>query len=463
MFRANDHGGEVEQHSTSSTSFTTTTCTMKSSRPIRGRNMLSNSIPSAASAVNLYERQGDSVAALEAYRSLKGEASFSQVYNQSLLSYVSTGDDTFVEKMDVWKKSWELESKEDGLPNRKKTRKQYTILFNECLVLFVSGRAREAARGILESLRPAIIKQAVLHEELLSITTRMAFLVLDCILSISEGSHGGLAQVDDVCTSEHIVSWLETQDLDSDPQLKFLLQIYKSRLDFAVRDPNNGKIVDTKIRGVKKELKQAMELFNHKIRTTGETVSLGSLSDVQSQSDIGEAGAPYVNRERISHANVEVGTQEGLLQAHHQSALNLKAQLEQLKGNTKKSLVLCAEARACHMDPSYESIDANNLVIVFATSRKRHLALHTTAKALRAPKGGLFRSDGTARSDTTWSILANTSLCALQGRRYESAYECMATCVQNSKTYFQRPRCWLRMAEACIGTLFSRQFRSRIA
>ena len=424
---------------------------MKSSRPaIRGRDMLSNSnsTPSAASAASLYERQGNSAAALEAYRSLAGgQASFSQVYNESLLTYLATGDKGFINQMDGWKKLWQEDVKDDGPPSRKKTLKEYIMLYNECLVVFVSGKPREASSGVLKVLRPIFIENEDVHEELLSITAYIAFLLLDCILSISEGRHGGLSQLDDVCTSEALVSWLEAQDLESDAQLKFLLQIYKSRIDFAQRDPINGKVVDAKVRGVKKELKQAMELFNNKIRTTGETGSLGSYSDV------GEDSVSHGNRERINQPIVEVGTQDGLLQAHHQSALNLKAQLEQLKGNTKKSLLLCAEARVSHNDPSYESIDANNLAIVYATSRKRHLALHTTAKALRAPKGGLFRTDGTARCDATWAILANTSLCALQARRYESAYECMATCVLNSTTYFERPRCWLRMAEACIGTL----------
>ena len=425
---------------------------MKSSRPaIRGRNMLSNnnSTPSAASAASLYEHQGDSAAGLEAYRSLAGgETSFSYAYNQSLLAYLATGERDFVNQISGWKKRWEADedAKDDGLPSRKRTRAEYILIFNESLLVFVSGKPREASGPLLKVLRPLVSNNEVLHEELLNISTQMAFLLLDCILAISEGCHGGLTKLDDVCTSDALVNWLEAQDLDSDAQLKFSLQIYKSRIDFAQRNPAYGKHVETKIRGVKKELKQAMELFNHKLRTTGETVSIGSYSDR------GDDSVLQVKMEKVNQPAVEVGTQEALLQAHYQSALNLKAQLEQLKGNTKKSLLLCAEARASHNDPSYESIDANNNAIVYATSRKRHLALHTTAKALRAPRGGMFRTDGTARCDTTWAILANTSLCALQARRYDVAYECMATCVVNSTTYFERPRCWLRMAEACIGT-----------
>jgi hypothetical protein len=407
----------------------------------------SNLTPSAASAASLYEHQGDSAAAMDAYRSLTGsEAPFSHAYNQSLLAYLSTGDEVFINEMDGWKDKWDVRAKNESLSSRKKTRNDFILTFNECLVIFVSGKPREASSAVLKHLIPMVTENEIVHEELLNITTQMAFLVLDCILAISQGHHGGLTQVDDVCTSEALVNWLEKQDLDSDAQLKFLLQIYKSRINFAQRDPTQGKIVDAKIRGVKKELKQAMELFNHKIRTTGETSSVGSYSDR------GDDSVANVTREKFNQPAVDVGTQEGLLQAHLQSALNLKAHLEQLKGNTNKSLLLCAEATASHNDPSYESISANNLAFIYATSRKRHLALHTAAKALRAPSGGTFRSDGTARCNSTWAILANAALCALQGRRYEAAYECMATCVLNSTTYGERPRCWLRMAEACIGT-----------
>ena len=120
-------------------------------------------------------------------------------------------------------------------------------------------------------------------------------------------------------------------------------------------------------------------------------------------------------------------------------------------GNTKKSLILLQEAQTAYHDQAYEPVHANNLAVVYGTSGKRHLALHTAAKALRAPNGAIFRSDGTARSVHTFAILHNSAIYALQGRNYRSAYECLATCVQRSPVYFHRPRCWLRMAEACIG------------
>lgn len=401
----------------------------------------------------MFESTGDSSSALAAYgSSLNEEDSFSQIYNRSLLSYLATEgeDNTFIDKINTWKLSDPSEEGEDAKAERKRKRKEYTLLFNQCLFLFVSGKQSEAAEKILSTIRPLINEGEIMPDDLLDVAARMAFLVLDCILTISERSFGGLKQIDESCRSDEIASWLESQNLEPEPQLKFLLSLYKSRLDLTGRYEADGKLNDSKLRAVKKELKNAMEIFNHKLRTTGETGSLGSLSDVQSH----DGSATYLRenlRERPTHPPAKVGSQEGLLQGHHQSALNLKAQLEQLKGNAKKSLILCAEANVSHADPSYDSLDANNRAIVYATCFKRHLALHTAAKALQAPKGGLFRSDGTARCDLECSVLANASICALQDRRYQSAYECMATCVQKFATHFKRPRCWLRMAEACIG------------
>jgi hypothetical protein len=423
---------------------------MKSSRPaIRGRNMLSNSnsTPSVEYAASLYDHQGDSVVALDAYRALgSNELNFSQAYNQSLLAHLAEGDDSFIQKIGFWKEQWDTETNNGSFPSRKKTKRCFILKFNESLVIFGSGKPREASEQLISLLRPMIAQREIVHEELLNITVYMAFLVLDCILALSEGSHDGLNQLDDICTSEALTTWLELQDLDSDAQLKFRLQIYKSRLDFSQHDQIHGTVAESKVRGIKKELKQAMELFNQKIRTTGETISIGS------SSDRGDDTANQRNhREKINQLNIEIGTQDGLLQAHHQSALNLKGRLEQLKGNTKKSLLLSAEARSSHNDPSYECVDLNNHAIIYATSHKRYLALHAAAKALSAPRGGIFRSDGMVRCDTTWVLLANTALCALQAGRYEAAYECMASCVVNSKKCSDRPRCWLRLAEACIG------------
>lgn len=420
----------------------------------RGRDMVASE-PSLSLATNTYEVRGDAAAALVAYKGLfvESEPSLSQVYNQNLLSYLATGgrDSSFISGMEGWKQRWSKQAKDEGLPPRKQKCKEMTILFNDCLLDYVAGKVEKASTELLRVLKPMVIEKVVLQKELLNVFARMTFLFLDCVLIMSEASHCGLVRSDPDVPPESFTSWLEIQSFDDEAQLKFLLSLYKSRLDFAARDDDESRLVDSKVRGVKKELKLAMELFNHKLRTTGDTGSVGSSSDVHSE-DNSHAAASGLSSIGSSHHNTP---QESLVQAHNQSALSLKAHLEQLKGNTKKALVLCSEARLSHHDPVYESIDSNNLSIVYATSRKRHLALYAAAKAMRAPKGGTFRLDGTACPDSTIAILHNAGISALQGQNYASAYECLAQCVRNSSTFSQRPRCWLRMAEACIGRFLS--------
>jgi hypothetical protein len=170
-----------------------------------------------------------------------------------------------------------------------------------------------------------------------------------------------------------------------------------------------------------------------------------------------------------------------VLQKLNQSALGVKAHLEQLKGNTKKSLILCSEALAAATasttleddgtDAAYEQLHFNNLAVVYETNNRRHLALHALAKSLRTtprrtgtthhhvrddqqdapPLSHLFGTDGTIRSDPTLSILHNAAICGLRARNYVSAYECMVTCMVRSHIFYHRPRCWLRLSEACIG------------
>jgi hypothetical protein len=231
---------------------------------------------------------------------------------------------------------------------------------------------------------------------------------------------------------------LDSLDFETNPRLKFLLALYKSRLDFAARDAS-GKMIDSKVKNVRKELKLRPDL----ISTTTDASSLGSSSEANQNDD-------YSYKSQL----IPGSHQEALLQSLNQSALNLKANFEQIKSNTKKSLVLCAEARS--PDPVYESMHFNNLAVVYASCAKRHLALHSISRSLRICETPLlFRLDGTATPDSTLAILHNSALLAFSAQKFVSAYECMANCVMISKEYAKRPRCWLRMAESCIGAVVS--------
>ncbi|KAL7519031.1 hypothetical protein ACHAWX_003829 [Stephanocyclus meneghinianus] len=199
------------------------------------------------------------------------------------------------------------------------------------------------------------------------------------------------------------------------------------------------------------------------------------------------------------------------LHVHHEAVLYLKANLECLKGNTTKSLKLCSEGRLAgrrsrlgqsdvtgdaldkvlsnvvdgsgsesegnnsrdsptierQMETYYdEAIYYNNLALVHQSASKVHVALHYYSNALdcmvkvaqldrvngNQDKMSFFWSDGVARPDITAEILNNTSVCALQAGDFTRAYNCMAHCVSISpKLFGQRARCWLRMAESCLG------------
>ena len=232
-------------------------------------------------------------------------------------------------------------------------------------------------------------------------------------------------------TTDAIIAWLDSLDFETNPRLKFLLALYKSRLDFAARDAS-GKMIDSKVKNVRKELKLRPDL------NSTDTASLGSSSEVNQSDD-------YSIKSQMIPGN----HQEALLQSLNQSALNLKANWEQVKSNAKKSLVLCAQARS--PDQVYESIHFNNLAVVYASCAKRHLALHSTSRSLRTCETPSFRLDGTATPNSTLAVLHNSALLAFSAQKFLSAYECMANCVMISKEYAKRPRCWLRMAESCIG------------
>jgi tetratricopeptide (TPR) repeat protein len=272
----------------------------------------------------------------------------------------------------------------------------------------------------------------------------MGLLLLESLLGLSIGRNTGLDHERIGCPSAAtIIEWLESLDAEQDPHLKFLLALYKSRVDLTKRD-GAGIHLDSKVRSARKELKSAMEVFQQKLRPSfgAETGSVVSSANSEENSML------------YSHEHQQQQLPTSLvLQKCNQSALSLKANLEQLKGNTKKSLILCSEAQsAAKDDGSYDTVHSNNLAVVYETIDKRHLALHALTKSLRANADvSVFHDDGTARPNLTLAVLHNAAICALQAKNYLSAYECMAACVMGSDVFCSRPRCWLRISEACIG------------
>lgn len=442
----------------------------------------------------------------------------------------------------------------------------------------------------------------------LAMTTRIAFLILDCQFSLNGGNGTGLGPIvankygDDRVniTTEDILSWIEKTALsiytskgedaivDSRllerydslkyDELKFRLHLYRSRMLFlGNKDGGGGRVDDleTRTRVSRKELKNAMDIYNNKLcsvedgnkehdkkgksakpegskagsggakvaqaarkshpdvserdeSTSVTSVAGGSLVD--SVSDVvwseGKGGATRATFEGMPQKNAlpqqPISPQSGgastnakvkkkdtpELQVRHESVLYLKANLEYLRGNTSKSLKLCAEARSAgeksrarghgekeksrgdaqpeeknntpstlhgesQMANDYdEAIYYNNLALLHQSAGKIHLALHYYSYALSyidrvnfldescasdTADGAASRSlwsNGTARPDVTAEILHNTSICAFQTQEFNRAYDCMARCVKISPRVFgKRARCWLRLAQSCFGKI----------
>jgi len=293
-----------------------------------------------------------------------------------------------------------------------------------------------------------------------------------------------------------------------DPQLKFLLSLYQSRVNFFERTTGDAAIRDKHMRSARKALKQAMEIFQHKLRPErADTASIGTFSSYSEEVAAGNGnGNGNTNGNSTNNGNgnnsddkqspvplrgtspspgLASSTKNNnnnslsrILQGQNQAALNLKANAEQLKGNLKKSLILCGEAQSFNNSENnsngngndngnsnsnsgssnyYDAIHQNNLGIVYESDGKSHLALHAFSKAVRSATdsknnfNSRFESGGTATPDVTLHVLNNAAVCALKSRNYSAAYECYAIGLATARSWRKRPRTWLRLSEACIG------------
>jgi tetratricopeptide (TPR) repeat protein len=396
----------------------------------------------------------------------------------------------------------ELEEAQDAVlkssasTGRKRKREEWILTYNQGLILLASGQIQNSVNVVWAKLQPLVMswedKQSMkgLSGDVLKMACRAAFLLIECILTLwpmRPVAQDNATPMDP--DLDVLYSWLEEQVEKrlptDDSQLKFLLSLYKSRIDFFERGAD-GNISDSNIRSARKELKQAMEIFQHKLRATNDSGSLASSSySEQDNTSRGGAKSPtplsfgsVVSGNHNSGSSSSNSNMSRILQAQNQAALNLKANTEQLKGNIKKALILCAEAQGFHEQtvaddhdhqqqqeknaPTYyDAIHQNNLAIVYETSRKSHVALHAFSKALRSsccfdaagenPAGRMFDADGTAQPNLTLPVLHNAAICSLKASNYVGAYECMAICIRESPVWRSRPCSWLRLAEACIG------------
>jgi len=380
---------------------------------------------------NVYEVTGDSSAALQC---LRGQTSAEADYNRHILNACMNGSSAKdSSKNEAEDASWlnGLSTVEAPL-NARKRRDDWIVTYNRGLVLLTMGRTQESLEMVLAKLKPVIspnkkssksgtTNSNKLSKELTAIACRMAFLVLEGLLASSVPLPQNVATNNsDMVDRDAVVSWLTTAVEDvNDPTLKFQFSLYKGRLDFL--DRKDSKLVDAKIRSCRKELKVAMEIFQHKLRpsgTTSDTLSLASSSALSAETDT------QPNHQHLQGSSAGGGNGGGgsgdlgrVLQGQNRAALNLKANTEQLKGNVKKSLILLAEAANDdsttttttsssaadnNFKSSYESLHYNNLGVVYNTSGKRHLALHAWSKSLKACQSS--DDDGTAAATASLGL-----------------------------------------------------------
>ena len=361
---------------------------------------------SALSGAELYETLGDSQAARADLLALDSPAAR---YNAAILAHQDTNP------LRV--------SLED------KPRNRMIVAYNDGLLLFGKGEYLESLKVCSQYVLTAQAKPDEEH-----VLSRMGFLWIECVLALHLGRIN-LQQLKEwgIPSVPAVFAWLDSFDSDKDPQFKFLLALYKSRVDLTeVQD-------EAKIRSAKKELKSAMEVLQHRLRS-----SVDNNSVVSSQNSEG-GSSTYPQQDFQQHPTGSI-----VIQKMNQSALSLKAHLEVLKENTKKALVLCQQAAESTVEPeSFEAIQRNNLGIVYNSIAKRQLAMHALSKGLQMPPLPPYAADGTVRPDNTLRMLYNSSICAWSNGNYHTCYECLAACVGQSKIYDQ-PKCWIRMAEACI-------------
>jgi len=362
---------------------------------------------------------------------------------------------------------------------------------------------------------------------LLAALIDLAFLAVDCVLGRHRGDALGLSPVlleeedddggeesgeEQQLTVDRVLQFAEkcTAQLhggggDSaadDDELTFRASVYRSRVLLAKQSARNGGVdSDRMTRMARKDLKGAMETYNHKLVPKAAQGAAGAGGGTGtgggSVGSGGDASGGPLDRSDpglLPDASADPRVQR-TLDAQNQYALSLKAHLECLKDNGKKAVKLAAEARHAgerrrarpgagieggaggdNADASADDADAvaiddaqhlNNLALLHQTEGKNHAALHYYSRALSslegishtANTGGNdgsasvpFESDGTALPNPLPSILHNAALCAFAVRNYVTSYECMARAVRlDPAAYGSRARCHLRMAEACLG------------
>lgn len=319
-------------------------------------------------------------------------------------------------------------------------------------------------------------------EQLDDMKIKVSFLLIDCVISFSP-----VAQIDEILEwLEKIIAKRSGEDVDSAMEIKFRFHCYKSRFLFLKSSFSIDKGLETYTRSARKELKNAMEIYHNELsgKTFGkDKQSAESVQD--SATDTFNSTLNDHNREVIAIAHNGGMNEESYsdscaqmvgirsTDSLNQHALYLKANLEHLKGNTKKALKLCSEAEITigkqiediNFDDRYSFMQAalhnNNIAAVHQAAGNLFLAMHYYSHAIiymekmeNLGRGIMFESDGSIKQIPLDRILFNAAVCAHKVENFISAHECMCRCIELSPHVFAKnPLSWLLLGEICIGEL----------
>lgn len=442
-------------------------------------------------AHQLYE-SGDVVQALQVYSRLMEQLhndendSLSKQHNMALLTYLANAQSSNEQAFMMAMKDMHSEMKKTN----RFTIEMLIVSHNLALNYLVKNQPENGIRLLL----PLFEAFADNNEERLDdMKCKICFLLIDCILSLFQTNR-----------VEEVLEWLDqfisknySEGMETITEMKFRFHCYKARYLFIESNSTNLNDLDRLTRIARKELKNAMEIYHNElaskvidrdkqstIKTDGQD---GTASVQDSVADTIGSAPNDPNRDVITltHSTMLNGgvlndtrspTESRPSDALNRHALYLKADLEILKGNTKKSLKLCSEAEI-HIDKQNEDdvtedsslylqavLHNNNIAVVHQAAGHIYLAMHYYSHAIEFMEKAnskaqdiSFESDGTIKQIPVAQIFHNAAVCAQHVHNFTSAYECMTRCIEASPDVFaQIPSTWLLLGESCIGLMQSK-------
>lgn len=442
-------------------------------------------------AHQLYE-SGDVVQALQIYSRLIEQLdydeneSMARQHNMALLTYLVNAQSSNEQAFLTALKDMHSEMKKSN----RFTIEMLVVSHNLALNYLVKNQPENGFRLLL----PLFEAFSDTDEERLDdMKCKVCFLLIDCILALFQTN-----QVEEIFEwLELLISKKSSEDMDSIMEMKFRFHCYKSRYLFIQSNYSNSSDLDKLTRMAKKELKNAMEIYHNElaskvvdrdkhstIKTDGQdgTASVqdsiadtvGSVPNEQNRDIVTLAHNTMLNEGESNDSRTP--TESRSSDALNRHALYLKADLEHLKGNTKKALKLCSEAEI-HIDRQNEdstnevtslflqaALHNNNIAVVHQAAGHLYLAMHYYSHAIEFMKktgsetqGLTFDLDGTILQIPVAQIFYNAAVCAQNVNNFNSAYECMSSCIEVSPDVFaQIPSTWLLLGESCIGLMQSK-------